>query len=106
MRTVRLNGRYNAYRKYGYKYSLEIPPHEWRKYFAIRTVAENMFGPSVEIVRRHGYMWKDNVALLKTAPWAYHYEVSRKPTFIYFREEQDLEQAVMLWALTNNEINN
>ena len=106
MRTVKLNGRYNAYRKYGYKYSLELHANEWRKYFDLKKVVENMFGPSVEMVRRYGYMWKDDVALLKTAPWAYHYEVSRKPTFIYFREERDLEQAVMMWALTNHEINN
>ena len=63
-----------------------------------------MFGESVDIAQR--FMWRDDANTLKSAPWAYHYKNIRKTTYIYFREEQDLEQVIMLWALTNNEINN
>ena len=104
MKTVKLDNRYNAYRKYGYKYCLTICTSEWRKYFDIKKVAVNMFGESVDMSRQ--YLWRDDVAKLNSAPWSWHYGNMRKPTHIYFREEQDLEQVVMLWALTANEINN
>ena len=104
MRTVKLDNRYNAHRKYGYKYCLMLCSTEWRKYFDIKKVAVNMFGESAEVGPR--IMWRDDRALLGTAPWAYHYKNIRKTTHIYFREEQDLEQVVMLWALTANEIHN
>ena len=61
-----------------------------------------MFGESAEVGPR--IMWRDDRALLGTAPWAQLYKNIRKTTHIYFREEKDLEQVVMVWALTNQNL--
>ncbi len=101
METVKLDNRYEAYRKYGYEYCLKICTSKWRKYHDLKKVAVNMFGESIAMGRG-----RDNLEILNSAPWAWQHGDMRRPTHIYFRKEQDLKQVVMLWALTNNEINN
>ena len=58
-----------------------------------------MFGDSVEVVRH--YMWKTDAELLKSAPWAFHYEKSSKPMIVYFRDKTEMDQCMMMFALTN-----
>lgn len=61
-----------------------------------------MFGPSEEAVRH--FMWRDRMQILQSAPWAFHYDKSNKPTYIYFRTREDMDQCLMMWALTNAEV--
>jgi hypothetical protein len=98
MKITKLDGRYTANRRWGFAYSVEFPSRDWKKYYALKSQTEKMYGPSVETSRK--YLWRDDVETLKTSPWAYKYTRSKDPSFIYFRTEEALNHAVMLYALT------
>lgn len=99
MRVTKLNGRFNANKKWGYTYSITFNGFDWKRFYAFKSQAKAMFGDSTEMVRH--YMWRDDAALLRTAPWAFHYEKSSKPMMVYFRNKTDMEQCVMMFALTS-----
>lgn len=99
MKITKLNGRYNANKKWGYTYSVTFSGLEWKKFYALKAQAKGMFGDSVELVRH--YMWRADAEILKVAPWAYHYEKTSKPMFVYFRTEEQMEQCLMMFALSN-----
>lgn len=102
MRQIKLDGRYKAYKLYGYKHCLAIPATEWRNYYAVKTLAVRMFGDSTEMFRN--FIWREDQALLRVAAWAYHYKNTRKTTYIYFREAEHMQHTLVMYALTNNEI--
>lgn len=101
MKITKINRRYGACKKYGYEWQVEFNGVEWKKYFALKDQARGIFGHSRETVRP--YMWYEDVTFLKSAPYAYRYENSRKPMFVYFRTKTDLEQCIMMFALTNTD---
>ena len=98
MKITKLDGRYTAKSRWGYQYSVTLPAHQWKKYFALKEKAHDMFGPSVDLSRR--FLFKDDVHTLRTAPWAYKYTRSRDESFVYFRTEDAMNQCVMMYALT------
>lgn len=98
MKITKLNRRYGANKKYGYEWQVELGGVEWKKYFALKDQARGIFGHSCETVRH--FMWREDIDILKSAPYAYHYEHSRKPMFVYFRTKTDMEQCIMMFALT------
>lgn len=100
MKIKRLDGRYSARKNYGYEWQVEFRGAEWKKYFSLKAHANTMFGASDETVRH--YTWREVAALLKSAPWAYHYEKSYRPMFVYFRTKTEMEQCVMMFVLTQN----
>ena len=73
---------------------------EWKRYFELKEVAVKFYGPGTETNRK--FLWREQKELLLTAPWAYHYDRSSKPTFVYFRTKEDLDKAMLLFALTKN----
>lgn len=99
MKITKLNGRYNANKKWGFTYSVTFAGFEWRKFYAVKAQAEKMFGNSIEM--KKSFLWRDDIALLRLAPWAYHYERTSKPMFVYFRTEEQMEQCLVMFALTN-----
>ena len=99
MKITKLNGRYNANKRWGYTYSITFNGFDWKKFYAFKAQAKSMFGDSVEVVRH--YMWKTDAELLKSAPWAFHYEKSSKPMIVYFRDKTEMDQCMMMFALTN-----
>ena len=99
MKITKLNRRYNANKKWGYEWQVQIPSIHWRKYFAIKSQAQNMFGPSEDTVRH--YMWRERMQILQSAAWAFHYDKSSKPSYVYFRTEDHMTQCLMMFALTN-----
>jgi hypothetical protein len=98
MKTYKLNHRYNAQKKWGFTYSVEFSDREWQRFYALKSIADKLFGDSTETVMR--YVWRVDAELLKSAPWAYHYDRMNKPTFVYFRTQDDMERALLLLALT------
>jgi len=98
MKKTKLDLRYKAKRRWGYNYSLDFQSREWKSYFAVKSRAEEMFGPSVDTTRR--FLFKDDAALLKTGAWAYKYTRSRDPSVLYFRKEKDLDHVLMMYGLT------
>ena len=99
MKMTKLDNRYKAKSKWGYSYSVTFRSYDWKKYFAFKTVAHNMFGASRDISQR--FMFRDDVATLKEAVWAYRYIRSRDDSTVYFRNEDQMNQVVMMYALTN-----
>jgi len=98
MKTMKLDRRYAARGRYGYEYAVNFRSMEWKRYFALKSVAVKFYGDSHDIKRT--FIWREQKELLLTAPWAYHYDKSSKPTFVYFRTKEDMERALMLFALT------
>jgi len=99
MKITKLDGRYTANRRWGFAYSVEFPANAWKKYFALKKQAHDLYGPSIDIGRK--YIWRDEADILRSGPWAYKYVKSSADTNIYFRKEDDMNQAVMMYALTN-----
>jgi hypothetical protein len=98
MKTYKLDHRYNAQKKWGFTYSVEFSDREWQAFYAMKAVAEQLFGTSTETVWT--YTWRRDAEILRSAPWAYHYRRTNKPTFVYFRTEDEMSQALMMYALT------
>jgi hypothetical protein len=98
MKITQLDLRYTANKRWGYRYSVTFRSRDWRKYFAFKSRAHDMFGPSVDIGRR--FLWRDDVSTLKTSTWAYKYVKSTVDSNVYFRTEDDMNQVVMMFALT------
>lgn len=98
MKTKRLDGRFRANKRWGYTWQVKFVGIEWRKYFAFNAQAKSMFGDSKELFP--SFLWRDSIQLLETAPWAYHYDKSSKPSYVYFRTKTDMEQCLMMFALT------
>ena len=98
MKITQLDLRYTANKRWGYRYSVTFPSRHWKKYFAFKSRAQDMFGPSVDIGRR--FLWRDDVATLKTGQWAYKYVKSSEDSNVYFRTEDAMNQAIMMFALT------
>lgn len=102
MKTKRLDGRYRANKRWGYTWQVEFAGYEWRKYFDFKAQAKSIFDASEELFP--SFMWRDRVQLLETAPWAYHYDRSHKPSYVYFRTKDQMTQCLMMFALTNTEV--
>ena len=98
MKIKRLDGRFRANKRWGYTWQVEFSGYEWRKYFDFKAQAKSMFDASEELFP--SFMWRDRVQLLETAPWAYHYDRSHKPSYVYFRTEDHMTQCLMMFALT------
>ena len=98
MKMTKLDRRYTANNRWGYHYSVTLPAHQWKKYFAFKEKAHDMFGPSVDLGRR--FLFKEDAQTLRTAPWAYKYTRSRDESFVYFCTESDMNQCIMMYALT------
>lgn len=98
MKITKLNGRYTANRRWGYTYSVTFGAFEWKDFCAVKGKATAMLGNSTEM--RKSFLWRDDINLLQTALWAYHYITTLKPMFIYFRNEDDMNQVLMMYALT------
>ena len=101
MKITKLDGRFTANKKWGYKYAVTFRSRDWKKYFAFKGKTQDLFGPSSDIGRR--YIWRDEAAALKSGPWAYKYVKSSVDTNVYFRNEDDMNQVMMMYALTYTE---
>lgn len=99
MKTRRLDGRFKANQKWGYLYRIEFGARDWQKYFQMKKQASSMLGESEDTTR---YLWRASMQMLKTAPWAYQFDRSHKPSYIYFRTEKDMEQCLMMWILSGH----
>jgi len=98
MKITKLDLRYTANKKWGYNYSVTFRSHEWRKYFAFSSLVKNMFGLSTDIGRT--FIWREQADILRNGPWAYKYVKSSEDSNVYFRTEDDMNQVVMMFALT------
>jgi hypothetical protein len=98
MKITRLDLRYTANKRWGYRYSVTFRSRDWRKYFAFKSRAQDMFGPSEDIGRT--FIWREQADILRTSPWAYKYVKSTVDSNVYFRTEDDMNQVVMMFALT------
>jgi hypothetical protein len=98
MQTKKLDGRYTANKRWGYNYSVTFRGRDWRKYFAFSSLAKNMLGLSTDIGRT--FIWREQADILRTGPWAYKYVKSSEDSNVYFRTEDDMNQVVMMFALT------
>jgi hypothetical protein len=104
MKITKLNGRYKAHKQWGFGYSVAFDPRAWKKYYAFITQLNSMFGKSREIPN-FKFIWREDVAFLKQVPWAYSYIAfnDKKPKMIYFRTEEQMNQAIVMFALSNQE---
>jgi hypothetical protein len=98
MKITKLDLRYTANKRWGYRYSVTFRSRDWRKYFAFKSRAQDMFGPSEDIGRT--FIWREQADILRTSPWAYKYVKSTVDSNVYFRTEDDMNQVVMMFALT------
>lgn len=101
MKITKLNNRYNACKKWGFTYSVTFQGFEWNSYYAFKRKTTELFNDSKEI--KKSFMWKDDIDFLRVAPWACHYDKSSKPMIIYFRNEVDMNQVIMMFALSKPE---
>ena len=99
MRITKLNGRFNANKKWGFTYSITFNGFDWKKFYAFKAQAKSMFGDSIEM--KKSFLWRADIALLTSSPWAYHYDKTSKPMIVYFRNKTEMEQCMMMFALTN-----
>ena len=97
---MKLDNRYAACSRYGFRYAVNFLGMEWKRYFDLKEVAVKFYGQSGEVKRN--VLWREHKERLRTAPWAYHYDRSSKPTFVYFRTKEDLDKVMLLFALTKN----
>jgi len=98
MRITKLDLRYTANKRWGYRYSVTFRSRDWRKYFAFKSRAHDMFGPSEDIGRT--FIWREQADILRSSPWAHKYVKSTVDSNVYFRTEDDMNQVVMMFALT------
>jgi hypothetical protein len=101
MKITKLDGRYAANKRWGYRYSVTFRSYAWKKYFAFKSRAQDMFGPSTDIGRT--FIWREQADILRTGPWAYKYVKSSEDTYVYFRTEEAMNQVIMMFALTNTD---
>lgn len=99
MKITKLDGRFTANKKWGYNYSVTFRARDWRKYFAFKGKTQELFGPSTDMCR--AFIWREQAGILRSGPWAYKYVKSNADTNIYFRTEDDMNQAIMMYGLTN-----
>ena len=98
MKTKRLDGRYSACKQWGYTWQVEFRGFDWKKFYAFKAQAKSMFEDSVNISKP--FLWRDEASVLKFAPWASSFVKSSKPMFVYFRTEDQMNQCIMMFALT------
>jgi hypothetical protein len=98
MRITKLDLRYTANKRWGYCYSVTFRSYDWKKYFAFSSLAKNMLGLSTDIGRT--FIWREQADILRNGPWAYKYVKSTVDSNVYFRTEDDMNQVVMMFALT------
>lgn len=98
MKIKRMDNRFRACKDWGYMYQVTFASHQWREFYALKAQAKSIFDESTEIFPN--WMWREHRLLLRTAPWAYHYDISRKPGYMYFRTEEHMSQCLMMLALT------
>jgi hypothetical protein len=94
----KMDGRFRAHKRWGYMWQVTFAPHQWREFYEFKALIRNQLGASEELFP--SFLWRDLIELLETAPWAYHYETSRKPSQVFFRDANTLERIQLIWALT------
>ena len=98
MQKKKLYGRFRANKRWGYTWQVKFVGREWQKFYAFKAQVKSMFGDSEELFP--SFLWRDRVQRLETAPWAYHWDRSHKPSYVYFRTEDQMTQCLMMFALT------
>jgi len=97
MKITKLDLRYTANKRWGYRYSVTFRSYDWRKFFAFKSRAHDMFGPSEDIGRT--FIWREQADILRSSPWAYKYVKSSEDSNVYFRTEDQMSQCLMMFAL-------
>jgi len=98
MKITKLDGRFTANRRWGYQYAVTFLASQWKKYFEFKRKAEEILGPGLNSGLK--FYFRDDSVLLKSNTWAYKYVKISKETAVYFRTEEDMNQVVLMYALT------
>lgn len=100
MKITKIDKRYLANKRYGYNFAVAFHHFDFNAYYGLKKVAHSMFGDSRNITNR--WAFKEDIVRLKTGAWAYRWIRSGKPMELYFRDESEMNQVVMMYALTKS----